>query len=105
MNVQPNEHPKPVGCLAKDIPVMFMYAGRQFVYTSTFEQCNFKAVTHKCALHHTLSLQPVPGNPISGSEYDLEMGPMHLDTHRKRKTEFRDITAACTKHLHPDPKV
>ena len=80
--VQSNEHPKFVGCLAKDIPVRFMYAARQIVYTATFEQCKFKAVTDKCALHHTRSRQPVPGNPISGSESDAEMGPMHFDTHR-----------------------
>ena len=37
MNVHSNEHPKPVGCLAKDMPVMFMFAGKQIVYTSTID--------------------------------------------------------------------
>ena len=82
MNVYSNRHPKPVGCLAKDMPVMFMCAGKQIVYTSTIDQLNLKVLAHKCGLYHTLSKKLAPGNLISGSEYDAEIGPMHFDTHR-----------------------
>ena len=29
----------------------------------------------------------------------------HRSLHKEKKAEFRDITAACTQHLHPEPKV